>query len=446
MIDPSAPTLYQEALNELQKFTAASRAASGEPYGGRFVQIFLGLKYWQQSVPSARSGQYISSSTLEGMLDDLYAKATRPATESVAIIFDGSHLPRTGLTVPGKAYPQNTWRNNFQLQKGIGCYADANELDSVTFLNESRANCRHLVPPTLGSLHGATCALASASPRYRGEDHRKWLKIHPGGEGFAAVDLMLTANFAPWVAPAGNRVPVLPLVVALYHDGEPALSLGARAAGLDLADFASDFNLSPAEYDVYIDQDPANPHNAALLGGPWGLTYTPFTPATMVPVAAPGGTPTASRPRSPRRSPGPRPIPAPVLTPTIVMPPVTTAWWDAEQLVAGHLRGVGWTVYHVSRQQLGYDLVAESGARTIFVEVKSSSGYCTPSLTAREWQQANMLADRYVLAVIENFDPAGMNSVYWVPDPATNCVANARTTVAYAIPRASWTRATVATI
>jgi hypothetical protein len=445
MIDPSAPSLYQEALNELQAFTASARASSGELYRGRFAQIFFGLKYWQQSVPSARSGQYIDSGTLQGMLDDLYAKATRPATQSVAIIFEGTHLPRTGLTVPGKG-PQNTWRNNFRLQKGIGCYADANELDSITFLNESRADCRHLVPATPGSLRGAQCALAVAGPRYRGEDHRKWLKIDPAGEGFAAVDLMLTANFAPWIAPAGHRIPALPLVVALYHDSEPALSVGARATGLDLADFASDFNLSPTEFDVYIDQDPANAHNAALLGGAWGLTYTPFSPASMVPATAPGGVPPVARPRGPRRTPGPRPIPTPVLTPTVVTPPVTTAWWDAEQLVAEHLTAIGWTVYHVSRQQLGYDLIAERGARTIFIEVKSSSGYCTPNLTAREWQQANTLADRYVLAVIENFDPAGANSIYWVPDPATNCVANARTTVAYAIPRASWTRATVATI
>lgn len=445
MIDPSQSTLYAAALEELRGYTAAARAASGEGYRGRFVQLFLGLKYWQQGVPSARSGQYVLSSTLEGMLDDLYAKATRPAADAVAIIFEGSHLPRTGLTVPGKRYPQNTWRNNFQLQKGIGCYADANELDSLTFLNQSRVDCPHLVPTAVGSLRGATCELAVAAPRYRGEDHRKWLKIHPGGEGFASPDLLLSANFAPWVAPAGVRIPVVPLVVALYHDADPTLSLGSRAGGLDLADFALDFNLSPPEFDAYFEQDPANPHNAALLGGPWGITYTRFTAASMVPAAAPGAPPPA-RTRTPRGRTGARPIPSPVLTPTIVPPPVATAWWDAEQLVRQHLMDAGWTVHHVSRQQLGYDLVAQRGTRTVFVEVKSSSGYCTPSLTAREWQQAKAYRDQYILAVVEHFDPAGANNVYWIPDPATSCVANARTSVIYAIPRASWTRATVATI
>jgi hypothetical protein len=444
MINAADPTLYAAALDQLRAFTVRCRTASGQPYRGRFVQIFLGLKFWQQSVPSARSGQYVSSSTLEGMLDDLFAKASRPAPEAVAIIFDGSHLPRTGIRVPGRGYPQNTWRNNFQLQKGIGCYAGANELDSITFLNQARVDCRHLVAATPGTLRGGTCALALAGPRYRNEDHRKWLKIDPGGEGFAAVDLMLTANFAPWVAPAGNRVPILPLIVALYHDADPALSHGSRAATVDVSDFAIDFNFSPAEFDVYFDQDPANPHNATLLGGGWGLTYTQFTTAALSPPAVPAGRPIPPR-RGPRRG-AARPIPAPVLTPTTVAPPLATAWWDAEQLVSDQLTSDGWTVYHVSRQQLGYDLLAEIGARTVFVEVKSSSGYCTPVLTAREWQQAKALGDRYILAILENFDPTGQNNIYWIPDPATSCIANLRTTINYAIPRASWTRATVVSI
>jgi hypothetical protein len=255
---------------------------------------------------------------------------------------------------------------------------------------------------------------------------------------------MLTANFAPWVAPAGNRVPILPLIVALYHDADPALSHGSRAATVDVSDFAIDFNFSPAEFDVYFDQDPANPHNATLLGGGWGLTYTQFTTAALSPPAVPAGRPIPPR-RGPRRG-AARPIPAPVLTPTTVAPPLATAWWDAEQLVSDQLTSDGWTVYHVSRQQLGYDLLAEIGARTVFVEVKSSSGYCTPVLTAREWQQAKALGDRYILAILENFDPTGQNNIYWIPDPATSCIANLRTTINYAIPRASWTRATVVSI
>lgn len=441
MIVASDAGLYDAALLELRRFAATCRAVSAEPYRGRFVQIFLGLKHWQQSVPTARSGQYLASSVLESMLDDLYAKASRPTSECVAIIFDGSHLARTGITRPGRASPQNTWRNNFQLQKGIGCYAEGVELDSLTFLNESRLNCRHLVPRTPGMLRGATCALAAANPRYRGEDHRKWLKIHPGGEGLAAVDLLLTTNFAPWVAPAGIRIPVLPLIVALYHDSDPALPLGARAAGLELTDFAADFNFSPAEFDAYFDQDPTNRHNAALLSGPWGIGYAPFTAAAIMPVP-PAGLPGRTRARGRRTV----PIPAPVLTPAAVPPPITTAWWDAEQLVADYLGRAGWTVYHVSRQRLGYDLIAQVGARTVFVEVKSSSGYCTPTFTAREWQQANTLRERYVLAVVEDFNPAGVNNIYWVRDPATYCVANPRTAITYAISRASWIRATVVTI
>ncbi len=48
----------------------------------------------------------------------------------------------------------------------------------------------------------------------------------------------------------------------------------------------------------------------------------------------------------------------------------------------------GWTVHNVSRQQLGYDLYAQRGTQVRYIDVKSSLGYCTPSMTSREWQQA----------------------------------------------------------
>src|SRR5260370_35641688 len=87
------------------------------------------------------------------------------------------------------------------------------------------------------------------------------------------------------------------------------------------------------------------------------------------------------------------------------------------------LRDNGWTVYDVSRQQLGYDILAHKGHSTLYVEVKSSSGYCTPSFTAREWQQARAHGQQFVLAVLEHFNPTEMNTVYSVPDPANTCSA-----------------------
>ncbi len=357
------------------------------------------------------------------------------------MIFDGSHLARTGIVGPGNRTAQNNWRNNFHLQKGVGCYADASELSSPAFLGEPRRACRHLRPVRAGQLRGATCELALASPRYRAEDHQKWLKIYPDGKTVASVDTMLVSNFESWVAAGGRRLPIVPLIVALYHDADPGLATGARAlAGVDVADFVADFNLSPNEVGAYFDQDPANRHNAALVGGPWGISYSPFTLAMM----APSPPVSAGRPAGPAvTTPRPRTIPAPVLTATPVAPPVATAWWDAEALVKRALEDDGWTVYDVSRQQLGYDLFAQKRSRTLHVDAKSSSSYCTPTLTAREWRQATTLRDQYVLAIVENFDPTGINNVYWVRDPTITCMSRPRTMTEYAIPRSSWTRATV---
>jgi hypothetical protein len=133
----------------------------------------------------------------------------------------------------------------------------------------------------------------------------------------------------------------------------------------------------------------------------------------------------------------------PVLTGTAAPPPGTNTGWEAEQYVLNALALEGWEVHSVSRQQLGYDLFVQRGRKKRYVEVKSSLGLCSPSLTAREWQQASFHSVSYVLAVIENFNPTGLNIVYWIPDPANRCTATAQTTLSHAISRYSWTRAIV---
>jgi hypothetical protein len=49
----------------------------------------------------------------------------------------------------------------------------------------------------------------------------------------------------------------------------------------------------------------------------------------------------------------------------------------------------------------------------------------------------------YILAIVKNFSPSGLNSVFWVEDPANTCVASTRVTNLFAIPRSSWVLATV---
>ncbi|MGO9641415.1 MAG: hypothetical protein ACLP1Y_08945, partial [Candidatus Acidiferrales bacterium] len=72
-----------------------------------------------------------------------------------------------------------------------------------------------------------------------------------------------------------------------------------------------------------------------------------------------------------------------------------------------------------------------------------SLGFCTPTLTSREWQQATAHGDDYVLGVLENFNPTGENVIFWVPNPATTCTAREFTTVQHSISRSSWLHAVV---
>jgi hypothetical protein len=435
LIDVTNAALYRAALLELQAF----KNSLGRQYRGRFVQLFLAMKFHQNELPSMFSGQFVSTEVLQTLIDDLYAKASRPANHCVLMLFENRYHARTGLISPGNNTAQNTWRNNFNLQKGVGCFAPPQDLASQTFLDESRAACRYLQPQRPGVLTGATCQLCLTGARYRNEDHRKWLRIEPNGGGYAVVDLLNTRNFVPYVVPGGVRIPIVPAMAALYHDALPGLVTATRTQ-VDVPDFASDFNFSAAELATYFDDSTANQYNRSLLTAFPGATYTAI-----------GAGPAPVAPRAPARARPPRAarggagiIPQPVLTGTPVPPPGVNTGWDAEQYVASALRAAGWTVYDVSRQHLGYDLLAQLGRQTRYVDVKSSLGHCTPVFTSREWQQAQAHGPSYVLAVIENFNPMAQNAVYWIPDPAGACIARQATVIQYSVSRTAWQAATVA--
>jgi Holliday junction resolvase-like predicted endonuclease len=428
MIDITDRRLYRAALQSLQAF----RQERGRGYKGRFTQMFIGLKFYQDDIPSMYSNQFVSTEVLQTMLDDLYAKSSRPANDGVLVLFEAAYHARTGLVGQTNTGAQNTWRNNFNLQKGIGCYAPAQDLSSQTFLDQHRVNCRHLAPVVPGVLSGATCSLCTTGARYRNESHRKWLRIDPNGAGYALVDIFNIANFSPYVAPDGNRIPALPMAIALYHDADPSLRIGNRRE-IELSDFATDFNFGSDEFLAYFDDSPLNSYNAALLRRYPTSRYQPLS----------SGVPPAARPRTAARRLRAALATAPVLSGTPTAPPAVNTGWDAEQFVISALRQNGWTVYDVSRQHLGYDIVAKRGTSTLYVEVKSSSGYCTPTLTSREWQQARRCGERFVLAVLEHFDPSGLNTVYFVRDPANRCSASEVQTTTHSISRRSWTAAAV---
>lgn len=383
------------------------------------------------------SNQYVSTGVLQTLLDDLYAKASRPLNDCVLMLFENKYLARTGLTAPTNTTSQNTWRNNFNLQKGIGCYAPPQVLASLTFLSQSRSDCQYLQPTVVGQLSGATCQLCTSSARYRAEEHPKWLRIDPGGAGYAVVDLMNIPNFINYVAPNNQRIPLLPLIVALYYDALPGLAT-AGYHQVDSLDFANNFNFSAPELAAYFDEDTANSHNCNLVQQFPGITYTPMAAQSQ-------SISTARRVVGQRNSSSSRSatIPSPILSGTQVPPPGVNTGWEAEQFVAAVLRNHKWSVDDVSRQRLGYDLLAHKGRQTRYIDVKSSLGYCSPTLTAREWQQAVTHGSLYVLAIIENFNASGQNVIFWVPDPAQVCSPRPTTVVQYSISRSSWQSATV---
>jgi hypothetical protein len=430
MINVNSGLLFAESLLQLKRY----KQSVGGAHKGRFIQMFLGLKYFQNVIPSMFSGLFATTEVVQTLLDDLYSKASRPANESVLMMFEGTFLARTGLIAPGNKTPQNTWRNNLNLQKGVGCYAPPADLASPTFLNHDRINCKYLSQTKPGQLAGSKCSLCPSAATYRNEDHRKWLRIDPGRNGYAVADLMNIGNFRPYVAPSSNRMPLIPVISALYHDANPGLSLAARN-NVGALEFCTDFNFSAKELAAYFDSASSNPFNAALLSKFSSISLaaaTPIASALSVTVKA-----AAAKAKKKAAS-----ISAPVLSGTPVIPPAINTGFEAERYAEKALRDNGWTVYDVSRQRLGYDLLAKKGTATRYVDVKSSLGMCAPTLTAREWQQSNAHGSNYVLAIIENFNPMGLNTVYWVPNPAA-CGALPSQTIQYAISRGSWRSASV---
>ncbi len=350
------------------------------------------------------------------------------------MLFENGYHARTGLVSSRNTTAQNTWRNNFNLQKGLGCYAPPNDLASQTFLNQDRAACPHLAQVTPGVFSGSSCQLCTTGATYRNERHRKWLRIDPGGSGYAVVDLLNVPNFIPYVAPGGTRIPLLPLVVAMYRDALPGLVTGARRQ-VDTQDFATDFNFSLPELQAYFDDDPANAHNRRLMQA--HPTITTFTRLT----AFVGPIPHQPAPAAPQARPHPGPG-RPGRDPCCPLPPSTPGGPPRTTCSRPSLRRVGPSIT-CRGSGSATTLYARQRRHVRYVDVKSSLGYCTVTMTAREWQQAQFHGASYVLAIIENFNPSAQNTIYWVPDPSNTCSHRAAQTVTYSVARTSWSAHTV---
>lgn len=283
MIPITNPDLFALSRTQLATF-------AGYRYQGRFVQILLGLKCFGGDVPDLGNG-WIGTGQLEERLDDLYAKQSRPEHDRVISLFSNSFLRPSGHVGAAHNSSANNWRNNFNAQKGISCYATEAELCDLQFLEASRADCPHLIPGPVTPLAHGRCEFHPTA-QYRGDDHIKILRKDPQTDGFSAVELSNFHYLRRIVLNArGERIPIIPLICALYTDA----TIASGRAEVDTIDFCLDFDLSPEEYAAYFDEDLNCPAHREILQGYPEITFTPLQHPAPPPAWSPPP-PSASRP------------------------------------------------------------------------------------------------------------------------------------------------------
>ena len=115
------------AIDNLELYEACLQSLSEKYRGGyksRIVQIFLAAKYYGTSFPTVGTGSTLPIGELQRILDGFYRKLSRDDIDgSIAMVFQGNHLPPTGVIGANQSGPSNIWRNNFGLQKATVCFA-----------------------------------------------------------------------------------------------------------------------------------------------------------------------------------------------------------------------------------------------------------------------------------------------------------------------------------
>lgn len=436
MIPINDRNLYDAALPALKRFRPRG-------FQGRLVQIFLAARYLGSEIPRVGSGDAIETGAFQRKLDAFYRRQSRrDADGSIASIFNDNHLVPTGQIGGHLGGGSNIWRNNLGLQKALICYASERELSDPAFLAQPRVQCPHLRPQVAGQLNHARCGLQLAAS-YRREPGAKGLRRDPVDSGLAIIDPNRLAHWTAILAVGGQRIPILPLIVALYYDAQ----IAAGRTQLDTVDFRRDFGFTTEEFAAYFDSDPLSARNSSLVRAfpQLQLTWTEH-PAAAPAVAPP---PQAAIPPQRRRG-GRRELLDPDGLPALAartQPPAGGHWWSAEQAVETYLRNSGWDVINRTRQHVGFDLeiVRPQQRRRFYVEVKSSSGPCNPTLTRSEYEAACRYSGSYILAIVENFDPETDASILWVANPASLPITR-RTVEQYPIPRSLWLRGASASV
>ena len=363
---------------------------------GRFVLVYLGLRKMRDSLASLGDAASTTASEIEEVLDQLYTKTNR--TEPLTVLtspFGQSTSPHapwstpTGEVAPGNSYPTNTWRNNLNVQKGIGCPAEPATIR--TLLNDPlvRLNCPLMRVDDEGHQQ---CGVTGTI--YRGDEHSIWLRMT--SEGYQVVDLDQPVVYGQYLAPRGFKIPIFVLIPVLYYAAPPGVYPNRQTVGVP--EFCDDFGLGVDQAIEMFDCDPDSPENSEIV------------------VMASNGTGTTLLGAEPEADPEAVPLPAEP------EPGNLNTGVGAEIAVARNLQEHNWTVSYTGNVRgVGHDLQAKQGGNTLRVEVKSSFSLCRPELTEEEWNAAQRHGDSYVLAVVDFYGSPGQRISY-VRNPAANVI------------------------
>ena len=437
MIPINSTPVYNKALEILKR-------SAGRGFWGRAAQIFLACKHYGPQIPQVGSATGIKSGYLQQLLDELYLKPNRPSPEKIAIIFGDNHQVPSGVTAGSLKGASNIWRNNFDFQKGFICYAPVQDMLSPGFVSASRRQCKYLHPVNGNALAGAWCGIKGGKPpEYRREDHPKMFRKDLATGEYTVHDPQDIPFYSGIIRPAsGVKLPIAALIVAIYHDG----ILAAGRSHVDVPDFLTDFGFTPAEAAAYFDDDPGSPAHQALATVTNGVTWTRLATgavATVTTVTLPGVPPAPTPKMATGKKAKALPHHSAIGVTTSPPPPAVSGWWNAQQAVRTTLEAAGWLVIDVSGKRVGYDFKIVKAGQVKMVEVKSSVGICTATLTDLEYQQAYAARKDFVLAIVENYDPSLPATIQWVEDPARLQMTK-RLVVQYTLPRSVWRNHTTA--
>lgn len=218
------------------------------------IMAFLAIKYDDgHTVPSLTSPDWVTSSEIEDLFDEIYRKSDPRLGRDDGKVF--KILNRKKDQIPTTS---NRWRNILATQKGIVCYAPIQKMKDDDFLLQSYENCPYrLNRKCAHNPQGQHCInvwVKLLQKRPVGGPKRckfKKTKWSLDLEGLLFSDIRGTIR----------KIPLYPLVVAIYFGS----SIARGRSSITLEKFKQEFHLSNAEFNTLFEVDPSNSYNVPIL-------------------------------------------------------------------------------------------------------------------------------------------------------------------------------------